>query len=96
MKRSHGSYSKQSRNLRSTGRMSVRRQLLTFGVGDTVRVSVTPVYKRGKVHLRFNGRVGVVLAKQGAAYVIQVLDGGKKKKLVVGNVHLTPVAKAKA
>ncbi len=89
MKRSHGPNSKHSRRLRSTGRMTVRRQLLAFNAGQKVRITVTPVYKRGKVHLRFNGRSGTVLGKQGDAYIVELMDGGKRKTLVIRNVHLT-------
>lgn len=92
MKRSHGSYSKGSRNLKSKGRQSAVARLKEFKTGARVLLDINPVYNEGRQPLRFNGRVGVVEGKQGSAYKVTIKDGGKPKTFFIANVHLRPVA----
>ena len=91
MKRSHGGFSKHSRNLK-TRKASVNRQLVEFAVGSRVRIAYNPSFLRGRPNaLRFNNRIGVISGKQGRSFKIEFLDGGKKKQLVIANVHLIRV-----
>ncbi|HLC38246.1 MAG TPA: hypothetical protein VJI71_02225 [Candidatus Norongarragalinales archaeon] len=88
MKRSHGGFSKHSRNLHAS-KATASRQLMDFKVGTKVVLSFNPAFLRGRPNaLRFNNRAGVVAAKQGRSFKIEFMDGGKKKALVVANVHL--------
>ncbi len=91
MKRSHGSYSKQSRNLRSKGRLVVRKLLASYSEGQAVRLSASPGTKNGRPHLRFHNLVGKVVGRQGRAYRVSVRTGDKLKTLVVSNEHLEKV-----
>ena len=89
MKRSHGSYSKHSRDFKSKGRLSITRQLVRFEVGDKVRFDADPASLKGRLNtLRFNHKLGIVAAKQGKAYKVSFMDGGKEKHLVVSNMQL--------
>ena len=89
MKRSHGSNSKHSRDFKSKGRLSITRQLVRFDVGDRVRFDANPASLKGRLNtLRFNRRVGVVMAMQGKAYKVRFNDQNKEKILVVSNMHL--------
>ena len=88
MKRSHGGYSKRSRNL-SSSKTPVNRRLAEFEAGAKVRLNFNPTFLKGRPNaLRFNNRIGMVVQKQGRAFKIEFNDGNKKKTLVVANVHL--------
>ncbi len=92
MKRSHGSYSKHSRNLSAKPKETIRSHLAAFAVGDRVRLVANPNTKDGRPFLRFNGRIGVVAGKRGAAYHVTVNDGDKPKALVISSRHLVRLA----
>ena len=94
MKRSHGKYSKQGRNLKSKGRRPITAQLKTLSEGDYVQIDVDPRFQKGMPHLRFNHRSGFIIAKRGNAYEVGFKDGGttgKSKILLIRNVHLRKV-----
>ncbi len=91
MKRSHGAYSKQSRALKSKGRRPITAQLKQLDVGAKVRIDVDPRFKAGRPHLRFNGKMGTIVAKRGKCYEVEVPDLNKDKVLCLANVHLVRV-----
>ncbi len=89
MKRSHGPNSKRSRNLRSKGRVAITKFLQEFEEGDKVRIDINTNVLRGRpTTLRFNRLNGVVIARRGKGYEIEIKDGDKKKRVVVINAHL--------
>ncbi len=88
MKRSHGGYSKSSRNLKAE-KVPSSHLLADFAVGTKVMIRFNPMFLQGRPNaLRFNNKYGVVAAKQGRSFKIDFFDGNKKKSLVVANVHL--------
>lgn len=91
MKRSHGGYSKSSRNLKAV-KPSTNKQLVDFKLGTKVIISFNPAFLHGRPNaLRFNNRIGMVVSKQGRSFKIDFMDGNKKKSLVIANVHLKRV-----
>ncbi len=85
MKRSHGFYSKRSRHL-TTRKKGITQLLAEFPVGSSVRIRIDA---RGKpVPLRFNGRTGRIIARQGKAYVVEFRDLNAVKKMVLSSGHL--------
>lgn len=90
MKRSHGYYSKHSRGMLAGKRRGVTKLLMKFEVGNSVRIHIDP-RDNASLPLRFNGRTGKVVAKQGGAYVVQFNDLDKSKKLVLASGHLESV-----
>ncbi|MFP4142086.1 MAG: 50S ribosomal protein L21e, partial [Thermoplasmata archaeon] len=40
---------------------------------------------------RFHGKIGVIDGKQGDAFVVEVKDGGKTKKVITRSEHLEEV-----
>lgn len=91
MKRSHGGYSKSSRNV-STRKTPANRLLADFSVGSRVRIFFHPSFLAGRPNsLRFNHKLGVVKGKRGGAFEVEFNDGGKTKTLVITNVHLKKV-----
>ncbi|MFH1780066.1 MAG: hypothetical protein ABH803_02890 [Candidatus Micrarchaeota archaeon] len=88
MKRSHGGFSKHSRNLTARN-TTVSRILSVFKPGENVRINVNQRFLRGRLEaLRFNHRIGVVEGKQGRALVLKVMDGRKPKTIIVSSVHV--------
>jgi len=73
---------------REKGMKPVNQYLQEFGVGDSVHIALVPSEPAGMPYPRFNGRTGVVVAKQGNAYKIKLKDGGKEKLLLITPVHL--------
>ncbi|NUN11017.1 hypothetical protein HUU53_00005, partial [Candidatus Micrarchaeota archaeon] len=58
MKRSHGGYSKHSRNLTAGKKVTVAKRLLVLKSGDRVRIKVDPRHMAGRTQiLRFNNRL---------------------------------------
>ena len=91
VRKSHGPYAGARsllRRRRSTPPVTPSRLLGTFDVGERVVVDIHPSVQEGRPHRRFNGKVGVIVGRQGRAYVVEVTDGGKKKKLIVAPIHL--------
>ncbi|OIO26814.1 hypothetical protein AUJ14_00940 [Candidatus Micrarchaeota archaeon CG1_02_55_22] len=88
MKRSHGSYSKNSRNLAGKGRRTIRQRLSSFKDGDHVRIAASPSTKDGRPFLRFNGVTGKIVGRQGAVYKVELTQGRATRTILVSNAHL--------
>jgi len=93
MKRSRGRISKKSRTL---GRKATRRRIT---VSDMVRqleigkqVSISPNSKFEDFPApKYSGRVGQIIGKRGGAYIVEIKDGKKIKKLIASPVHFKVV-----
>lgn len=80
--------SKLRKKVRSKGKLPIRRYLQTFKEGDKVYLVAEPSVQDGLYHLRFHARAGTIVGKQGSNYYINIMDGNKKKKILVHPVHL--------
>lgn len=78
---------KMRKNVRQRGKVSLRRFLQSFDVGDVVKLAAEPAYQKGMYFPRFYGKVGVVSKKVGTCYEVTIKDG-KGKTVVVHPVHL--------
>jgi len=87
VKPSKGALSGRTRKLRGKSRVSVAQAVRTFSIGDKVLINpkATP---KGLPHLRYANRHGIVVEKRGKSYLVEVGDYKKRKKIVVGPVHL--------
>jgi large subunit ribosomal protein L21e len=83
-----GTRRKLSKHPRDRGKVSIRRFLQKFKVGDAVIVAPEPAYHKGMPHKRYFGDRAKVVQQRGSAYVVQVRDGNKKKMLVCAPIHL--------
>ncbi|MFQ5405681.1 MAG: hypothetical protein ACE5DI_00795 [Candidatus Micrarchaeia archaeon] len=91
MQRSHGSQSKQSRNLKSKGRRAITVQLRKFDDGARVRIDVDPRFAGGRPPLKYNHLNAKVLKQRGKwSYEVVISDSGRRKMVCVSNVHLVP------
>lgn len=89
MKRSLGKLSKRSRLLRRRARVtaSVASAMISFEKGQ--RVHITPIATRSMPHPRYRGKTGMVVGRQGGAYVVELKDINATKRLVIEGAHLT-------
>jgi len=91
MKRTHGSYSKKSRNLTRKARRTAVSLLKTFSEGQNVRINASSGKKEGRPFLRFNRLTGTIVGKQGKVYKVKVRTGNREKVVLVSNFHLEAV-----
>lgn len=87
VKRSKGTMSGRTRKLRGKSRVSVAAKVRTFKIGSKV-VIAPKTDPSGQPHLRYRDKHGTVVKKQGKSYLVEVDDYKKKKKILVGPVHL--------
>ncbi len=73
------------------GKLPVTKFLQEFEMGEKVLLKAEPSYQGGMFFLRFHGKIGEVVGKQGECYLIQIKDGKKAKKCLVHPVHLRRV-----
>ena len=88
-----GSYRRKTRKLmskhfRERGKISLTKYFAEYKDGDKVTLKAEPAVQKGIYHLRFHGRTGVIKAKQGECYKVEIIDGSKPKDLIVHPIHL--------
>lgn len=91
VKRSRGKMSKRSRLLRKKAGgkgVGLSRVMGSFNIGDKVYINLLPGYS-GAPHPKYRGRHGIVVGAQGNAYIIEIQDFKRKKRLIVSPVHLS-------
>ncbi len=70
------------------GMIPITRALKEFEEGEKTRIKIEPSVHKGQPHRRFHGKTGVVTGKQGDAFIVEVEDGGKVKKIIARPEHL--------
>ena len=83
-----GTRHKLQNDARSRGTSPPQQAVKQFDDGDKVHLSLDPSVQKGRFHPRFNGLTGTVVGKQGQAYQVEIVDGGKTKKLIAKSAHL--------
>lgn len=91
VKNSRGTLSGNTKRLKGRMGITVSEQIKTFEIGAKVIISPRST-SRGQPHLRYNGRHGKIVKKQGKCYIVEIKDGGKKKQPVVSPIHLKKAA----
>lgn len=84
-----GTREKLQNDPRERGTSPPQQVVQEFEVGQKVHLSIDPSVPDGRFHPRFNGLTGQVIGEQGAAYQVEITDGGTEKTLVVRPAHLT-------
>jgi len=79
---------KLTKHPRTRGLQPITRSLQNFPMGGRVVILVDPSQVKGMPHPRFHGKTGVVVEKRGRAYVVEVREGGKFKKVIARPEHL--------
>ncbi|MEM1544267.1 MAG: 50S ribosomal protein L21e [Candidatus Bathyarchaeia archaeon] len=75
---------------RNRGKSSLSRVLYEYKPGDKVVIDIDPSIHKGMPHRRYQGKVGIVVAKRGRAYEISVTQGDAVKEIIVRPEHLKP------
>jgi large subunit ribosomal protein L21e len=82
---------KMRKSISQKGKLYISKFLETFEEGDKVLLKADPSYQKGMFFLRFYGKIGEVIGKQGECYKVQIKDGKKKKVVVSHPIHLVRV-----
>ena len=89
VKRSRGSLSGTTRKTKKKRKVTVSKIVRKFEVGDKILLTPSHVVK-GRLPRKYNGKHGKIVEKRGNSYVIEVADGGKRKRFITDSVHLAP------
>ncbi len=82
---------KLKKNIRTKGKISLRRFFQRFKEGDRVYLSAEPAIQKGMYHPRFHGKAGTIKDKQGTNYHVEIKDGNKTKTVLTHPVHLKKI-----
>jgi large subunit ribosomal protein L21e len=81
------------RKLASSKRKKFKAEpfLQGFNPGQSVVIKQDPSSHGGMPHIRYKGRVGIVKARRGSAYLLNLKVGGKERSIIAGPEHLKPI-----
>ena len=71
--------------------ISIKRALQQFIEGEYVNIVIDPSIHKGMPHIRFHGKTGKIIGKQGDSYIVGINDGKKNKSLIIKPEHLRRV-----
>lgn len=77
-----------TKGIRRKGKMNIKGYFQQFKEGDRVQLVADSTVQKGMFPLRFYGKVGTIISKQGAAYRVSIYDHTKEKSFVVHPIHL--------
>ena len=86
---------KLKKNINQKGKISIRKYLQGFEVGETVILKAEPAVQKGMYFPRFHGKHGIVKEKQGKCYKILIKDFKMDKILIIHPIHLEKCHKQK-
>jgi large subunit ribosomal protein L21e len=76
------------KNVKERGKLSLRRYFQSYAEGDKVKLSMDSSIHKGVFHPRYNGKVGIVIGKEGECYNILIKDINKEKVVLVHPIHM--------
>ncbi|AEG19294.1 50S ribosomal protein L21e [Methanobacterium paludis] len=92
VKRSKGFRSKTrfklKKSIRPVRANNITKRIQIFNEDDLVHIIIDPSIQKGQPHPRFHGQTGRVANRRGRAYIVQINDGNKAKKLIIRPEHL--------
>ncbi len=77
-----------SKNFRNKGKIKLSDYLDEYKIGEKVVLKAEPAVQKGIYHLRFYGKAGIVKAKRGKSYEVEITDGKTSKILISHPVHM--------
>ena len=89
--KSHGPRRRTREKFRRSVRTSINEFLKEFEIGDKVVIDINSSSEGGMPFRRFQGLCGEVVDKRGRAYVLEIKDGDKTKKVIANPEHLKKV-----
>ena len=75
---------------RERGMQSLGKALYKYNIGDKTLIKIDPSVHGGMPHARYSGKIGVVTEERGRAYIVEMKEGGKTRKLIIRHEHLAP------
>jgi large subunit ribosomal protein L21e len=90
--KSHGKHRRTREKFRRTGLTPMSDFIRNFNIGDKVVIRINSSSPSGMPFKRFQGLSGKVVEKKGMAYVVQIKDGNKPKKVIAKPQHLKSLA----
>lgn len=93
VKKSRGFRSGTRRKLRQkpSKRPAITKFLRAFKHGEKVMILPEPASQKGMPFPRYKGKVGVVVERRGRSYLVEIVDGKKKKTIISRPEHLKKV-----
>jgi len=73
---------------RERGKLSLSRLLHGYEPGDKVVIQIDSSIHKGIPHRRYHGKVGVIIAKRGRSYEVNVTQGEAAKEIIIRPEHL--------
>jgi large subunit ribosomal protein L21e len=70
------------------GKISITKYFQELKQGDKVILKAEPAVQKGIYYRRFHGKTGLVKAKRGTCYEVEIKDFNKTKTILVHPVHL--------
>jgi len=89
--KSHGPRRRTREKFRKATRVKVNQFLQKFEVGQNVAINIESASNYGRPFKRFQGLTGKVIGQRGRAYVVEIKDGNKYKKIIANSEHLKAV-----
>jgi len=90
-RRSRGFRGKTRQLLRLRGkstRLTLTQQIKSFEVGEKAVIKIAPQIQGGSPHPRYYGKAGTIVEKRGRAYLLEIKDGDKTKRVLAFPAHL--------
>jgi large subunit ribosomal protein L21e len=76
------------KNPRERGKVGLSRLLRIYNPGDKVKIRIDSSVHKGMPHRRYQGRVGIVKARRGRSYIIEVAEGRQTRTLIARPEHI--------
>ena len=73
---------------REKGKVGLSRLLRTYNPGDKVMIRIDSSVHKGMPHRRYHGRIGVIKAKRGRSYIIEVTVGKQTRTVIARPEHI--------
>lgn len=83
--------SKLKKHVRDKGKIVIKSYFQEFKLGDKVLLKAEPAVQKAMYFPRFHAKTGTVQGKRGKCYEVSIMDGHKKKLVIVHPVHLRRV-----
>ncbi len=82
---------KMKKSISDKGKLHISKFLQSFENGDKVILKAYPSYHGGLFFLRFQGKSGEIIGRQGECYKVEIKDQRLKKLCLVHPIHLQRV-----
>lgn len=89
--KSHGPRRRTREKFRKTKHVNVNQFLKKFSKGDKVAIKIESSSQKGMPFKRFQGLTGNIIGKRGRAYIVEIKDGNKIKKIIANPEHLKAI-----